>query len=127
MNFVQEIFCSLSAFIVGPTESPESGDTDKAAEEVGDTDRASEEVGATDDTAQEAGGTEEAADEDGRTNKLSEEVGGADILFEEVGVTEGIDINNFKGKIVRKDHGKKIIEFGSGNILFFISFYCGTH
>ena len=116
MNFVQEIFCSLSAFIVGPTESPESGDTDKAAEEVGDTDRASEEVGATDDTAQEAGGTEEAADEDGRTNKE-----------EEVGAMGGIDINNFKGKIVRKDHGEKSIEFSSQNILLFISLYCGTH
>ena len=118
------MFCSLSAFIVGPTESPESGDTDKAAEEVGDTERASEEVGATDDTAQEAGGTEEAADENGHTNK---EVGGYDNLFEEVGATGGIDINNFKGKIVRKDHGEKSIEFCSQNILLFISLYCGTH
>ena len=91
----------FSAFIVGPSEpSP--------IEEVGVTDSAN---GPTPDgiDVNDFEATEEIADEDGRTNEISEEFGGADISFEEVGAMGGIDINNFKGKIVRKDHGKKII------------------
>ena len=67
MNLVHKIFCYLSAFIVGPTESPaeDVGDTDKTTEEVGDTDKTTEEVGGTDKTTEEVGGTDNTVDEAG--------------------------------------------------------------